>query len=232
LNILTEVASIETDQYDQAYLLILTTFMEQLKRTVPPTCDINDYYKQASPQDQIFVQNLNMFLSTILKKRGRLFEKEEHREVLLCAIHYLILISQVEDVEIFKVSLEYWGALSEELYKECPLDDRVVNRDPNLRRNIYDESLSKVRYIMIGRMAKPEEVLVVETDQGEVVREFMRDTDSINLYNNMRECLVFLTHLNASDTENIMNEKLKRQVDGSEWSWKNLNTVSLLLFAL
>ena len=41
--------------------------------------------------------------------------------------------------------------------------------------------LTKVRYIMISKMAKPEEVLVVENDQGEVVREFMKDTDSINM---------------------------------------------------
>ena len=47
----------------------------------------------------------------------------------------------------------------------------------------------KVRQVMISRMAKPEEVLVVENDQGEVVREFMKDTDSINLYKNMRETL-------------------------------------------
>lgn len=43
--------------------------------------------------------------------------------------------------------------------------------------------------LMVSRMAKPEEVLVVENDQGEVVREFMKDTDSINLYKNMRETL-------------------------------------------
>ena len=42
---------------------------------------------------------------------------------------------------------------------------------------------------MISRMAKPEEVLVVENEAGEVVREFMKDTDSINLYKNMRETL-------------------------------------------
>ena len=51
---------------------------------------------------------------------------------------------------------------------------------------------------MISKMAKPEEVLVVENDQGEVVREFMKDTDSINMYKNMRETLgKFLTHLNV-----------------------------------
>ena len=62
------------------------------------------------------------------------------------------------------------------------------------------------------RMAKPEEVLVVENDQGEVVREFMKDTDSINIYKSMRETLVYLTHLDYIDTERIMTEKLQNQV--------------------
>ena len=69
---------------------------------------------------------------------------------------------------------------------------------------------------MISRMAKPEEVLVVENEQGEVVREFMRDTDSINMYKNMRETLVYLTHLDYADTERIMTEKLANQV-GMSW---------------
>lgn len=80
---------------------------------------------------------------------------------------------------------------------------------------------------MISKMAKPEEVLVVENENGEVVREFMRDTDSINLYKNMRETLVYLTHLDYADTERIMTEKLLNQVNGTEWSWKNLNTVNI-----
>ena len=66
---------------------------------------------------------------------------------------------------------------------------------------------------MISRMAKPEEVLVVENDQGEVVREFMKDTDSINIYKSMRETLVYLTHLDYIDTERIMTEKLQNQVN-------------------
>merc|ERR1711884_1024538 len=68
-------------------------------------------------------------------------------------------------------------------------------------------------------------VLVVENDQGEVVREFMKDTDSINIYKSMRETLVYLTHLDYIDTERIMTEKLQNQVNGNEWSCKNLNTL-------
>lgn len=43
--------------------------------------------------------------------------------------------------------------------------------------------------MMISRMAKPEEVIVVENDQGEVVRETLKDTDAINMYKTMRETL-------------------------------------------
>jgi hypothetical protein len=41
--------------------------------------------------------------------------------------------------------------------------------------------------------------------------------------------LVYLTHLDYADTESIMTEKLANQVNGSEWSWKNLNTVCFLM---
>ncbi|CAF3600439.1 unnamed protein product [Rotaria socialis] len=67
-------------------------------------------------------------------------------------------------------------------------------------------------------MARPEEVLVVENERGEVVREFMKDTDAINLYKKMRETLVYLTHLDYVDTESIMTEKLVNQVNNTEWS--------------
>lgn len=60
---------------------------------------------------------------------------------------------------------------------------------------------------MVSRMAKPEEVLVVENDQGEVVREFMKDTDSINLYKNMRETLGKLILFKFSQCGSILGWK-------------------------
>jgi exportin-1 len=53
----------------------------------------------------------------------------------------------------------------------------------------------------------------------------MKEIDTIVLYKSMRELLVYLTHLDVTDTENILTEKLAKQVDGSEWSWNNLNTL-------
>ncbi|MGH0137240.1 UNVERIFIED_CONTAM: hypothetical protein FKN15_063070 [Acipenser sinensis] len=148
------------------------------------------------------------------------------------ALHYMLLVSEVEEREIFKICLEYWNHLAAELYRESPFSTSTSpvlsgsqHFDVPPRRQLYLPVLSKGRLLMVSRMAKPEEVLVVENDQGEVVREFMKDTDSINLYKNMRETLVYLTHLDYADTERIMTEKLHNQVNGTEWSWKNLNTL-------
>lgn len=65
----------------------------------------------------------------------------------------------------------------------------------------------------------------MENEEGEIVREFMKESDTIVLYKSMRELLVFLTHLDVFDTEVILTEKLAKQMDGSEWSWNNLNTL-------
>ena len=68
-------------------------------------------------------------------------------------------------------------------------------------------------------------MLIVENDEGEIVREVLKETETIVVYKQMRELLVYLTHLDVADTEAILTEKLQKQIDGSEWSWNNLNTL-------
>ena len=95
------------------------------------------------------------------------------------------------------------------------------------RKDVFQRAglLTQLRTVMIRRMAKPEEVLIVEDENGEIVRELTKDTEVIAQYKTMREALVYLTHLNYEDTENIMLDKLSNQVNGTEWSWNNLNTL-------
>jgi exportin-1 len=106
----------------------------------------------------------------------------------------------------------------------------------SLRKGVYSDILSQLRLVMISRMVKPEEVstldidclgsecngtemlciafqvLIVENDEGEIVREFMKESDTIVLYKTMRSILVYLTHLDVQDTEAIMTTKLSKQV--------------------
>lgn len=70
----------------------------------------------------------------------------------------------------------------------------------------------QIREILIDRMAKPEEILIVENEDGEIVREERKDSDCIALYNIMKETLVLLSLLNYDDTEYIMLAKMEQQV--------------------
>ncbi|XP_046372994.1 exportin-1-like [Haliotis cracherodii] len=231
---LTEIAGVQVAQiYDEQFQQLFTLAMNQLKQMLPVETNIRDAYQRGTDDEQNFIQNLSLFLCTYLKEHAQLVEKKpELHQLLMESLHYLIRISEVEEVEIFKICLEYWNSLAAELYRESPFSASTspliigkTHTEMPVRRQLYNPVLSEVRLVMISRMAKPEEVLVVENEQGEVVREFMKDTDSINLYKNMRETLVYLTHLDYTDTENIMTEKLHNQVNGTEWSWKNLNTL-------
>lgn len=50
------------------------------------------------------------------------------------------------------------------------------------RRQLYAGPMSKLRLLMISRMAKPEEVLIVEDENGNIVRETMKDNDVLVQY--------------------------------------------------
>ena len=146
---------------------------------------------------------------------------------------------------MFKICLEYWTKLVQELYEEMqqlPISDinPLINMgvsglsgggapDPSvlanypLRKRKYEDVLSNLRTVMIENMVRPEEVLIVENEEGEIVREFVKESDTIQLYKTTREVLVYLTHLDVVDTEHIMAEKLSHQVDDTEWSWNACN---------
>ncbi|KAJ9479340.1 Exportin-1 [Pseudozyma hubeiensis] len=241
LKCLSEIANLNVGaEYDPKFVVLFNMVMTSVNRMIPPATNIAAAYETSSDSEQELVLNLALFLSNYLTAHLKLVENPENKDVLLNAHMYLIKVSQVPEREVFKICLEYWSKLVSELYEEqqsqpiaemnpllgLNLGNGVSNANSaNLRKNIYTDILSNLRLVMIERMVKPEEVLIVENDEGEIVREFMKESDTIVLYKSMREVLVYLTHLDVLDTENIMTEKLAKQVDGSEWSWANLNTL-------
>eukprot|EP00316_Scyphosphaera_apsteinii_P022949 CAMPEP_0119314430 /NCGR_PEP_ID=MMETSP1333-20130426/32697_1 /TAXON_ID=418940 /ORGANISM="Scyphosphaera apsteinii, Strain RCC1455" /LENGTH=1099 /DNA_ID=CAMNT_0007319535 /DNA_START=148 /DNA_END=3447 /DNA_ORIENTATION=+ len=204
---------------------------------VQPDTDMAAAFNSGSDTDQTFIQNLGLFFSCFFRQHLPIAEKAAHSNptLLQSAMGLLVLISHVDDMELFKICLEYWNVLTSDLYHtECqfqPPPQSALVLTPTVspasspRLQLYAPILSKLRVLMVSRMAKPEEVLIVEDENGEIVRETMKDSDAIMMYKTMRETLVYLTHLNYDDTENIMLEKLQYQVDGTQWSWHNLNTL-------
>lgn len=57
-------------------------------------------------------------------------------------------------------------------------------------------------------MAKPSEVLIVIDENGEAVEEHYDDTETISLYETMRELLIHLTNIDVYATDKMMQSKL------------------------
>ena len=52
----------------------------------------------------------------------------------------------------------------------------------------------------------------MEDENGQIVRESMKDNDVLTQYRTMRETLIYLSHLDHDDTEQQMVAKLRQQV--------------------
>lgn len=247
LKCLTEIGSLtngDMSAYNEKLVLMFTEVLQTIAKFIPLSMDLKNTYNSSNSRDQEFIQNMALFLCNFFTNHLALIENLPNRDFLTHAHFYLIRISQIDDREIFKICLEYWTTLVQGLYNEmqqlpisevAPLvsmglssggamNPSVLANYP-LRKHKYNEVLSNLRTVMIEKMVRPEEVLIVENDEGEIVREFVKESDTIQLYKTTRECLVYLTHLDVVDTEQIMTDKLARQVDGSEWSWANCNTL-------
>ncbi|KAJ7247343.1 CRM1 C terminal-domain-containing protein [Mycena rebaudengoi] len=241
LKCLAEIAALEVGpEYDQKFVILFAMVMAAINRMIPPNTDIAKGYAESDDDVQELILNLTLFLTNFLSAHLLALESESNRDALLNAHLYLVKISQVEEREVFKICLEYWSKLVAELYDEVqasPVGESGLLMGLNLggssgslsgiplRKDIYATVLSNLRLVIIGRMVKPEEVLIVENEEGEIVREFMKESDTIVLYKSMRVVLVYLTHLDVADTEAILTDKLAKQVDGSEWSWQNINSL-------
>jgi len=233
---LTEIASISASGADAAVInpkqvAMFTETMKVMQATIPlATVNLATVYATASDQEREFVQNLGLFLSTFLKEQGTLLETAAHSPVLMCGLQYLVQVSRVDNVEIFKITLDYWHALAKSLFEDNGSGGGALMLgaagNTSQRRQFYAPALQELRLVMVMSMAKPEEVLVVE-HEGEVIREQLKDTEGLEQYKQMREALVYLTHLDYENTETIMKNKLAKQVDGSEYyinqTWELLN---------
>uniref|UniRef100_A0A169W7P5 Importin N-terminal domain-containing protein n=1 Tax=Daucus carota subsp. sativus TaxID=79200 RepID=A0A169W7P5_DAUCS len=232
LQCLTEVAALNFgDFYNLQYVKMYSIFILQLKGILPISANIPEAYAQGSSEEQFHIRILET--------------APENITALLVGLEYLIDISYVDDTEVFKVCLDYWNSLVLELFEahhnldnpaatvnmmglQMPLLHGLADGHGSQlmqRRQLYANPMSRLRLLMICRMAKPEEVLIVEDENGNIVRETMKDNDVLVQYKIMRETLIYLSHLDHEDTEKQMLKKLSKQLNGEDWTWNNLNTL-------
>ncbi|KAF5725608.1 protein EXPORTIN 1A [Tripterygium wilfordii] len=219
LQCLTEVAALSFgDYYNMQYIKMYNYFMVQLQTILTPTTNIPEAYARGNSEEQAFIQNLALFFTSFYKAHIRVLESsQENISALLIGLEYLINISYVDDTEVFKVCLDYWNSLVLELFEahhnldnpavaanmmglQVPLvhgmvDGLGLGSQLLQRQQLYAGPMSKLRMLMIARMAKPEEVLIVEDENGNIVRETMKDNDVLVQYKENRFLVMVIRDL-------------------------------------
>ena len=64
-----------------------------------------------------------------------------------------------------------------------------------------DRVMAGLRKTLIDRMVRPEEVLVMEDENGDVVKAEVRGSETSLLYGLVKDCLVYVTGLGRNQTE-------------------------------
>lgn len=179
------------------------------KAAVDHSRGLSAAYASGSDEDQDFVQNLSLFLTTFLRAHLRALEADPQARqpggALLRTLDLLVSVSFVPDEEVFKICLDFWHHFVPGVYAGATAAAAMANSaaagggtgfgttggfgssPPQLgggggasagdvdSRRLYARVLSRLRALMIARMAKPEEVIVVEDpESGTVVREAMK----------------------------------------------------------
>ena len=235
---LTEIVSQDvSSEYLPKIEFIFRCVLENIQKVFPltPTLDFAAIFNIPSGEMQVFIQNLSLFFTTCMEKHLSYLEAKGNRSDVISAHFYLIKISMVDDKEIFKVCLEYWNKLVCDLFKEFPFGNgsgQQFGESPlllgplvqtNSRRAMYAEVMSQLRHVMINKMVKPEEVLIVQDENGDIIRETQKESDTLAIYTSMKEVLVYLTHLDYEDMEEIMRTKLEYLFDPAHWNFDNIN---------
>ena len=68
-------------------------------------------------------------------------------------------------------------------------------------------------------------MLIVIDENGQPTKEIIKDSENYALYEVMRELMINLTLLDWENTRQILTSKLEKQLDGSEWSFDNINSL-------
>lgn len=157
---------------------------------------------------------------------------------------YICQINHIPNEEIFRACAEFWNwfcfkvcflkernidpeAISFDLLKDNTMNDYIAfTSQLFLYQYLYYKVLEKVRQILILRMTKPVEVKIsVDSDTGEIIVEGITNTTFQTLYETLKECLIYLTHLDPVATNNFMLESLQMQLAEQNWNPMLLNSV-------
>lgn len=202
-------------QYNDIIISIYTIVVKETFRIIPRDADITQLYQVSSNGDQHFIEALAIFLTTFLAKYRQLIESSttDGQSSIHQTLYYLLKISRVPEREIWKICLEYWGKLVYDVVQDFNHDQPTP----------YQDVVKQLGLVMIENMVKPDDVLVIENEDGDISRDFIKQSDTTALSKSMRDVFSLLTSYDPAYIQSMIQGKLSHIMTATtSWSWDEL----------
>jgi exportin-1 len=198
--------------------LFLENFLLHQQEIFPFSKSYGKMFKDLDQESKDYIMKIVFLLSKTYKNslKTKFFYILIDFDLFLSASQFMIKISCIAQNEIFKASLEWWNFFF--------LNKNFYENSLSLKKFI-DENLLELIVLMIVRMAKPEEVLIRENDNGHLIRIQLAETESHEMYEKTKNILNNLCMDNYKIIRKVILEKLSMQFKKKNWNRKLLNSL-------
>ncbi|CAO3631388.1 unnamed protein product [Cunninghamella echinulata] len=206
-----EIANLDipTSIYDDQLYFMYQSILNCSSQLLPSKIDIAILYDNANTDDQAFVRFISLFFTSFLSKYTKVAFYDNQQTEYISIHGFLLRISKIDDKEIWKICLEYW-----EIY---------ANQLDHVTLSLNSEIIDELRKIILLNMVPPNEVLVVEDDDGEVIKEYHKESETFTLFLSMKNVLCSLTRLDISATLKFLGSKFSLLMNTENFSWIEFN---------
>ena len=224
LNCLIELANHENKSNYQLSIKIFINFLIQFQELLPFTYNIGELYKFFTQENKQLILNIILLILTVFKNKTELIEFEKFSPMSFSLVNQLMIkFSCIPSVELYKMCLSWWLQI---------IEKNLIFNKFSITYNILEHTFFELRVILICRMAKPEEVLIGKNEHGQIVKEKVYDTEAFEIYKKSKKLLLFLANINKELTQEIILDKLSKQLEPVKWNHHVLNSLSWAIGSL
>ncbi|KAM0681209.1 Exportin-1 [Glugoides intestinalis] len=177
---------------------------------------LQQVYKKMGDQEKMFLKKYAIIFSSIYSNWIYELKFEEVRK----GLGYLIQLTKLDDITLFKEVFPFWSKFIYEMYSEYPLR---VPTTKQLKRNEFSFIFEAMLPVFVNNMPRPEEVFLIENELGDIIRDKKIETLEIDFYKKMRSNLFYLSFCIEDFMVNFFTKKIEKFIHSNDFDYVNLN---------
>jgi len=214
-----EIIELERQKIAQIHTEVLNFFQMYLVKfqengTKPSK--LQSSYKMMDDMEKMFIRKYARMFSSVYSN----WLYELNISQVTQGLSYLVQISKIEDLNLFKEIFPTWSKIIYEMYSEYPL--RIPTSKP-LKRNEFTHIFQAMLPIFVSNMPRPEEVFIIVNDLGEIIKDKKIETMEIEFYKKMKLNLFYLSYCIEDFMLNFFVKKIEKLISVCPFDHESLN---------